>query len=153
MAINFFFFFAGGNKRELNDYLLKINKELSYVQMEMRCCRNQNDGGVCYGLVNTVPDEQSKLGTKYSVPQIALFKGVVSVIVEFDLFWETFIVIVVKSFMMMVMLLVSMGWLCRPGNDDPCDHFTDACGICVLGVVFVGDSLWLICSLYAKMGM
>jgi hypothetical protein len=109
MAINFFFFFAGGNKRELNDYLLKINKELSYVQMEMRCCRNQNDGGVCYGLVNTVPDEQSKLGTKYSVPQIALFTGVVSVIVEFDLFWETFIVIVVKSFMMMVMLLVSMG--------------------------------------------
>ncbi|KAJ6403158.1 hypothetical protein OIU84_015138 [Salix udensis] len=50
--------------------------------MEMRCCRNQNDGGVCYGLVNTVPDEQSKLGTKYSVPQIALFKGVIEAIVQ-----------------------------------------------------------------------
>ncbi|CAK7329204.1 unnamed protein product [Dovyalis caffra] len=71
-----------GNKREFNDYLLKINKELSYVQMEMRCCRNQNDGGVCYGLVNTVPDDQSKLGTKYSVPQIALFKGVIEAIVQ-----------------------------------------------------------------------
>ncbi|XP_061977942.1 uncharacterized protein LOC133698863 [Populus nigra] len=71
-----------GNNREFNDYLLKINKELSYVQMEMRCCRNQNDGGVCYGLVNTVPDEQSKLGTKYSVPQIALFKGVIEAIVQ-----------------------------------------------------------------------
>ncbi|KAF9684651.1 hypothetical protein SADUNF_Sadunf04G0140800 [Salix dunnii] len=71
-----------GNKREFNDYLLKINKELSFVQMEMRCCRNQNDGEVCYGLVNTVPDEQSKLGTKYSVPQIALFKGVIEAIVQ-----------------------------------------------------------------------
>ncbi|KAJ6365521.1 hypothetical protein OIU76_030325 [Salix suchowensis] len=47
-----------GNKREFNDYLLKINKELSFVQMEMSS------------------------GTKYSVPQIALFKGVIEAIVQ-----------------------------------------------------------------------
>ncbi|XP_058000120.1 uncharacterized protein LOC110645156 [Hevea brasiliensis] len=62
---------------DFNDFLLKINKELSYVQMELRRCRNQSDGQVCYGLVNNVSDEQSKLGTKYSVPQIALYKGIV----------------------------------------------------------------------------
>lgn len=48
--------------------------------MELRRCRNQNDGEVCYGLVNNVSDDQSKLGTKYSVPQIALYKGVVSLV-------------------------------------------------------------------------
>ncbi|KDP42901.1 hypothetical protein JCGZ_23843 [Jatropha curcas] len=69
-------------ERDFNDFLLKINKELSYVQMELRLCRNQNDGEVCYGLVNNVSDEQSKLGTKYSVPQIALYKGVIEAIVQ-----------------------------------------------------------------------
>ncbi|XP_065867575.1 uncharacterized protein [Euphorbia lathyris] len=70
------------NERDFNDFLLKINKELSLIQMELRRCRNQNDGQVCYGLVNNVSDEQSKLGTKYTVPQIALFKGIVEAIVQ-----------------------------------------------------------------------
>ncbi|OAY52055.1 non-structural maintenance of chromosomes element 1 homolog [Manihot esculenta] len=69
-------------ERDFNDFLLKINKELSYVQMELRRCRNQNDGEVCYGLVNNVSDDQSKLGTKYSVPQIALYKGVIEAIMQ-----------------------------------------------------------------------
>ncbi|KAJ4834858.1 hypothetical protein Tsubulata_012964 [Turnera subulata] len=70
----------GASSRDLYNFLLKINKELSYVQMEMRGCRDQNDGVVCFGLVNTVSDEHSKLGTCYSVPQLALFKGVVEAI-------------------------------------------------------------------------
>ncbi|CAN1195852.1 Non-structural maintenance of chromosomes element 1 homolog [Linum perenne] len=52
--------------------------------MELRCCRNQNDGKICYGLVNIIADEQSKLGTKYSVPQIALFKGIIEAIAQDD---------------------------------------------------------------------
>ncbi|XP_038719051.1 non-structural maintenance of chromosomes element 1 homolog isoform X2 [Tripterygium wilfordii] len=66
----------GNHQQHFNDYLSKINKELSYVQFELRCCRNQNDGQVCYGVVNNVSDEQSKLGTKYSTPQIALYRGI-----------------------------------------------------------------------------
>ncbi|KAF2300077.1 hypothetical protein GH714_008077 [Hevea brasiliensis] len=50
--------------------------------MELPRCRNQSDGQVCYGLVNNVSDEQSRLGTKYSVPQIALYKGVMEAIVQ-----------------------------------------------------------------------
>ncbi|XP_050225246.1 uncharacterized protein LOC126674780 [Mercurialis annua] len=67
---------------EVNAYLLKINKELSYVQMELRQCRNQNDGEVYYGIVNSVADDQSKLGTRFSAPQITLFKGVIDAIVQ-----------------------------------------------------------------------
>lgn len=52
--------------------------ELSYVQFELRACRNQYDSGVFYGVVNTVADEQSKLGSKYTVPQIAFYKAIVS---------------------------------------------------------------------------
>ncbi|WCJ41521.1 embryo defective 1379 [Euphorbia peplus] len=70
------------NESDFNEFLLKINKELSSIQMELRRCRNQNDGQVCYGLVNNVSDEQSKLGTNYSVPQITLFKGIVEAIVQ-----------------------------------------------------------------------
>lgn len=51
---------------------------LSYVQFELRACRNQYDGCVYYGVINTVADEQSKLGTKYTLPQIAFYKGIVS---------------------------------------------------------------------------
>lgn len=51
--------------------------ELSYVHSELRSCRDQYDGQVCYGVVNNVSDEQSNLGTKDSVPQIAFFKGIV----------------------------------------------------------------------------
>lgn len=66
------------HQQMFNDYLLKINTELSYVQFELRGCRNQYDGKVYYGVVNNVADEQSKLGTKYTIPQIAFYKGVVS---------------------------------------------------------------------------
>lgn len=55
-----------------------MNKALSFAQFELRGCRNQYDGRVYYGLVNNVSDEQSKLGTKYSVPQIAFYKAIVS---------------------------------------------------------------------------
>ncbi|KAL3718483.1 hypothetical protein ACJRO7_003592 [Eucalyptus globulus] len=65
-----------------NDYLLKINKELSHVQCELRGCRDQNDGRVFYGFVNNVADDQSELGTKYSVPQIAFYKCIVEAIVQ-----------------------------------------------------------------------
>ncbi|CAM8897913.1 unnamed protein product [Rhodiola kirilowii] len=68
--------------RIFNDVLLKINKELSYVQFELRGCRNQYNGEVYYGVVNNVADEQSKLGTKYSIPQIAFYKGIIEAIVK-----------------------------------------------------------------------
>lgn len=63
-----------------NEALLKINEALSYVQFELRACQNQYDGKVYYGVVNNVADEESKLGTKYSAPQIAFYKGLVSYI-------------------------------------------------------------------------
>nr|DAD32764.1 TPA_asm: hypothetical protein HUJ06_011615 [Nelumbo nucifera] len=72
----------GSHRQILNDYLLRINKELAYVQFELRGCRNQYDGMVYYGVVNNVADEQSKLGTKYSVPQIAFYKAIVEAIVH-----------------------------------------------------------------------
>ncbi|KAK6926445.1 Non-structural maintenance of chromosomes element 1 [Dillenia turbinata] len=72
-----------GNQRQFfNEYLLKINKELSFVQLELRGCRNQYDGKVYYGVVNTVVDEPSKLGTKYDAPQIAFYKGIIEAIVQ-----------------------------------------------------------------------
>lgn len=71
-------FATGTHQKLFSDILLKINKELSYVQFELRGCRNQYDGKVYYGVVNNVADEQSKLGTKYTVPQIAFYKGIVS---------------------------------------------------------------------------
>ncbi|KAK6144000.1 hypothetical protein DH2020_020820 [Rehmannia glutinosa] len=65
-----------------NEYLRKINAELSYVQLDLRACRNQYDGDVYYGVVNNVSDDQSKLGTKYTVPQIAFYKGIVEAIIQ-----------------------------------------------------------------------
>ncbi|KAL4560978.1 hypothetical protein LXL04_033136 [Taraxacum kok-saghyz] len=65
-----------------NEYLRKINMELSYVQFELRACRNQYDSGVYYGMINTIADEQSKLGSKYTVPQIAFYKGIIEAIVQ-----------------------------------------------------------------------
>ncbi|XP_076912104.1 uncharacterized protein LOC143570309 [Bidens hawaiensis] len=70
------------HKQLFNEYLGKINMELSYVQFELRACRNQYDGSVYYGVINTVADEQSKLGTKYTVPQIAFYKGIIEAIVQ-----------------------------------------------------------------------
>ncbi|KAL1204267.1 hypothetical protein V5N11_021679 [Cardamine amara subsp. amara] len=73
---------SGAAKKIFDKYLLEINKELSYVHFELRACRDQYDGQVCYGVVNNVADEQSKLGTKYSVPQIAFFKGIIEAIAQ-----------------------------------------------------------------------
>lgn len=73
---------VGDNQSLFKDYLLKINKELSYINCEVRGSRNQYDGQVFYGFVNTVADEESKLGTKYSVPQIAFYKGIVSLKIQ-----------------------------------------------------------------------
>ncbi|OQU78651.1 hypothetical protein SORBI_3008G018800 [Sorghum bicolor] len=63
-----------------NDTLLKINKDLAYLQFELRACINQYDGMVYYGVVNNIVDEESKLGTKYSVPQIAFYKGLIVIV-------------------------------------------------------------------------
>uniref|UniRef100_A0A0D9XWI4 Non-structural maintenance of chromosomes element 1 homolog n=1 Tax=Leersia perrieri TaxID=77586 RepID=A0A0D9XWI4_9ORYZ len=70
------------NQQLFNDVLLKINKELSYLQFELRACMNQYDGTVYYGVVNNIADEESKLGSKYSVPQIAFYKGLLEAIVH-----------------------------------------------------------------------
>ncbi|XP_010454437.1 PREDICTED: non-structural maintenance of chromosomes element 1 homolog [Camelina sativa] len=72
----------GTVKKHFDKYLLEINKELSYVHFELKACRDQYDGQVCYGVVNNVSDDQSKLGTKYSVPQIAFFKGIIEAIAQ-----------------------------------------------------------------------
>lgn len=56
---------------------MKINNELGYLQFDLRACINQYDGTVYYGVVNNISDEESKLGSKYSVPQIAFYKGLV----------------------------------------------------------------------------
>ncbi|KAI3723217.1 hypothetical protein L2E82_34656 [Cichorium intybus] len=61
-----------------NEYLQKINMELSYIQFELRACGNQYDSGVYHGVINTIVDEQSKLGSKYIVPQTAFCKGIIS---------------------------------------------------------------------------
>ncbi|CAD6255003.1 unnamed protein product [Miscanthus lutarioriparius] len=65
-----------------NDTLLKLNKELAYLQFELRACMNQYDGMVYYGVVNNIADEESKLGTKYSVPQVAYYKGLLEAVVQ-----------------------------------------------------------------------
>ncbi|XP_078438007.1 embryo defective 1379 isoform X2 [Wolffia australiana] len=72
----------GLHKKVFDDALLKINKELAYVKFELRGCRNQYDGKVYYGVVNTVSDEQSKLGTRYSIPQIAFYRAVLDAIMQ-----------------------------------------------------------------------
>jgi hypothetical protein len=68
---------AATHQQLFNDTLLKLNKELAYLQFELRACMNQYDGMVYYGVVNNIADEESKLGTKYSVPQVAYYKGLV----------------------------------------------------------------------------
>ncbi|GJN13904.1 hypothetical protein PR202_gb00660 [Eleusine coracana subsp. coracana] len=65
-----------------NDTLLKINKDLAYLQFELRACINQYDGTVYYGVVNNIADDESKLGTKYSLPQIAFYKGLLEAIIH-----------------------------------------------------------------------
>ncbi|KAG0528551.1 hypothetical protein BDA96_05G021800 [Sorghum bicolor] len=65
-----------------NDTLLKLNKELAYLQFELRACMNQYDGVVYYGVVNNIVDDESKLGTKYSVPQVAYYKGLLEAFIQ-----------------------------------------------------------------------
>ncbi|KAL9458522.1 hypothetical protein AB3S75_007397 [Citrus x aurantiifolia] len=72
----------GAHHGLFNEYLLNMNKELSSCQFELRACRDQYVGQVCYGVVNNVADEQSKLGTKYTVQQIAFFKGILEAIAQ-----------------------------------------------------------------------
>lgn len=68
---------AATHRQLFDDTLLKINKELTYLQFELRAGINQYDGTVYYGVVNNIADEESKLGSKFSVPQIAFYKGLV----------------------------------------------------------------------------
>ncbi|KAK8941071.1 hypothetical protein KSP39_PZI010421 [Platanthera zijinensis] len=70
------------HKQVFNDCLLQINKELDYVQFEVRACMNQYDGDIYYGVVNNVSDEQSKLGNHYSVPQIMFYKAIIEAIIQ-----------------------------------------------------------------------
>ncbi|KAL5076307.1 hypothetical protein RYX36_015291 [Vicia faba] len=72
----------GTDRRLFDAFILAINKALTCANFELRACIDQYDGQVYYGVVNTVSDEQSKLGTKYSVPQIAFYKAIIEAIVQ-----------------------------------------------------------------------
>jgi len=87
--------FLLGTERQLFDgFILKINKALSFANFELRACIDQYDGQVYYGVVNTVSDEHSKLGTKYSVPQIAFYKAIVSFAQLHSVFLSVFICVI-----------------------------------------------------------
>jgi hypothetical protein len=60
------------------DFLGVVNKELDYVQMEIRGSANQYDGILYYGLVNKLANEEAKMGTRFTHVQICLFKAIVS---------------------------------------------------------------------------
>lgn len=114
------------NERLFHDYLKKINSNLAYVQFELRAFRNQYDGTVYYGVVNNVADEQSKLGTKYSVPQIAFYKGIVSVgppllCLSFSLYDNFFIFLFffklgLDTMLLIVVLTFFFSWLNLQGG-------------------------------------
>jgi len=70
------------SERAFHEYIGRINKELDFVQFEARAGRNQYDGEIYYGVVNKVADEHAKLGTQYSLPQIAFFKAVIEAILQ-----------------------------------------------------------------------
>ncbi|KAI4305833.1 hypothetical protein L6164_029175 [Bauhinia variegata] len=72
----------GTDQHLFKEYLLNINKALSFAHLELRGSINQYDGNVYFGVVNTVSDEQSKMGTKYTVPQIAFYKAIIEAIVQ-----------------------------------------------------------------------
>ncbi|XP_057433550.1 uncharacterized protein LOC130726318 isoform X2 [Lotus japonicus] len=73
---------VGADRKLFDAFILTINKALTCANFELRGCIDQYDGQVYYGVVNTVSDEQSKLGTKYTVPQIAFYKAVIEAIVQ-----------------------------------------------------------------------
>ncbi|KAI5416667.1 hypothetical protein KIW84_041624 [Lathyrus oleraceus] len=70
----------GTDRRLFDAFILAINKALTCANFELRACIDQYDGHVYYGVVNTVSDEQSKLGTKYTVPQIAFYKAIMGLL-------------------------------------------------------------------------
>lgn len=70
------------DRQLFDNFILKINKVLSCADFELRACIDQYDGQVYYGVVNTVSDEHSKLGTKYTVPQIAFYKAIIEYIAQ-----------------------------------------------------------------------
>jgi len=55
-----------------------VNRELDYVSMEVRGSKNQYDGKLYYGLVNKLANEEAKLGTRLTHPQLTFFKAIVS---------------------------------------------------------------------------
>lgn len=63
-------------------FVSAINKEMDFLQMELRAGRNQYDGSIYYGLVNKVGNEQAKMGTRYSHAQISFFKAVLEAIIS-----------------------------------------------------------------------
>ncbi|KAH9315157.1 hypothetical protein KI387_023784, partial [Taxus chinensis] len=69
-------------ERDFHEYIGNINKELGFLQFEVRASTNQYDGRVYYGMINKVADEQAKLGTQYSLPQIAFFKALMEAILQ-----------------------------------------------------------------------
>uniref|UniRef100_A0A0C9RS92 Non-structural maintenance of chromosomes element 1 homolog n=1 Tax=Wollemia nobilis TaxID=56998 RepID=A0A0C9RS92_9CONI len=73
---------SGLRERGFHEYIGNINKELGFLQFEVRAGRNQYDGEVYYGVVNKVADEQAKLGTQYSLPQIAFFRALMEAILQ-----------------------------------------------------------------------
>ena len=62
------------------DFLSTVNKELDYLQMEVRGGRNQytNTGTMYYGIVNKLANEEAKLGTRLTLAQLTFFKAIVS---------------------------------------------------------------------------
>ena len=62
------------------DFLSTVNKELDYVQMEVRGSRDQysNGGTLYYGVVNKLANEEAKLGTRLTHAQLSFFKAIVS---------------------------------------------------------------------------
>jgi len=65
------------------DFISTVNKELDYLQMEIRGCTNQYDGTLYYGVINKLASEESKLGTQLTHPQLTFFKAIMeSILME-----------------------------------------------------------------------
>jgi hypothetical protein len=56
-----------------------VNKELDYLQMEVRGSRDQysSRGTLYYGVVNKLANEEAKLGTRLTHAQLTFFKAIV----------------------------------------------------------------------------
>lgn len=55
-----------------------MNRELDYLSMEVRGSKNQYNGQLYYGLVNKLANEEAKVGTRLTHPQLTFFKAIVS---------------------------------------------------------------------------